>query len=190
MRKDFYIFRHGETDCNAAGRWQGRSINYPLNENGISQAKLLIEKLQPLGIEIIYSSPLRRALQTAQIAGNGIGVGVKILDTLTECALGEVEGMLKNDISAKYPDLWEVWYQETTLTDTRWPKGESKKEIQQRMLKAFETMLTYPEKTIGVASHSGSMRYFLLAFGYGPHRIPNTALFHIVYENGSWCLEE
>ena len=40
--------------------------------------------------------------------------------------------------------------------------------------------------TIGIASHSGSMRYFLLAFGYGPHKMPNTALFHLIYDNGDW----
>ncbi len=190
MRKDFYMFRHGETDYNVAGRWQGRGVDYPLNQNGVSQAEQLIEKLQGLGIEIIYSSPLKRALQTAQIAGSGIGAEVKILDDLAECALGVVEGMLKTEISVKYPELWQTWYEETDATDTRWPGGESKKEIQQRMFKAFETMLSYPENVIGVATHSGSMRYFLLAFDYGPHKIPNTALFHLVYEDGSWRLEE
>ena len=46
-----------------------------------------------------------------------------------------------------------------------------------------------PENIIGAASHSGSMRYFLLAFGYGPHKIPNTAVFHLVYDD-SWHLSE
>ena len=47
-----------------------------------------------------------------------------------------------------------------------------------------------PETIIGVASHGGAMRYFLYAFGYGPHKMPNTALFHLIYDNGDWSLEQ
>ena len=65
MRKDFYIFRHGETDENLAKRWQGSGVDAPLNVTGIHQAQVLAEKINNLGIEVIYSSPLKRAQQTS-----------------------------------------------------------------------------------------------------------------------------
>ena len=188
MRKDFYLFRHGETAYNAAGRWQGRSVDLPLDSSGVEQAASLAAKLQDKGLEVIYSSPLQRALQTAKIVAAPQNLAIRILPELTEGALGVCEGMLKSDIAAQYPALWQRWYKETTASDTRWPGGESKFEMQQRMFKGFEKMLTAPENIIGVASHSGSIRYFLLAFGYGPHKIPNTAVFHLFY-NGAWHLD-
>ena len=189
MRKDFYIFRHGETDCNREERWQGRGIDFPLNENGVAQAKALNSKLKDLGLEIIYSSPLKRAKQTAEIVAEKLGLKVCFLDELTEGCLGIVEGMKKEDIKQMDPERWEEWYGDNMIMSTRWPGGESKLEMQQRMFKGFEKMLKAPEKVIGVASHSGSMRYFFLAFGYGPHKMPNTALYHLLYEDGNWTLE-
>lgn len=190
MRKDFYIFRHGETDYNKQGRWQGQGVNLPLNETGVAQAKALATKLENLGVEIIYASPLKRALQTAQIAANYLHLEVKTLDDLSEGRLGICEGMYKQDIAKQFPDLWQEWYDDQMIMTSRWPGGESKLEMQQRMAKAFDTMLALPQKAIGVASHSGVMRYFLLKFGYGPHKLPNTALFHLIYDNGLWHLEQ
>lgn len=189
MHKDFYIFRHGETDYNKEGRWQGCGVNFPLNEAGMLQAEALAEKMQGIKLDVIYSSPLERALQTAQIVADRQKAEVKILPELTEGCLGKCEGMLKEEVAAKYPGIWQEWYGDNLVMSTRWPGGESKLEIQQRMFKGFDKMLAAPEKTIGVASHSGSMRYFLLAFGYGPHKMPNTSLFHLIYHDGGWTLE-
>ena len=189
MRKDFYLFRHGETAYNLEGRWQGRSVDLPLDATGLAQAETLAKNLVKTGLEVVYSSPLARARQTAQAVAAAAGVEVRILPELTEGDLGVCEGMFTTDIAAQYPELWHKWYDETTATDTRWPSGESKLEMQQRMFRGFEKMLSAPENIIGAASHSGSMRYFLLAFGYGPHKIPNTAVFHLVYD-GSWHLSE
>ena len=65
MRKDFYIFRHGQTDYNKEHRWQGCGIDVDLNEEGLGQAERLAQKLEPYGLEHIYSSNLQRALHTA-----------------------------------------------------------------------------------------------------------------------------
>ena len=68
MAKDFYIFRHGETELNRRRRWQGSGTDYDLTEDGVSQAEELSAKLAGKGIEVIYSSPLLRARHTAEIA--------------------------------------------------------------------------------------------------------------------------
>jgi probable phosphoglycerate mutase len=190
MHKDFYIFRHGETDENLAGRWQGNGVDFPLNATGVSQAEILAKKICDLGIEIIYSSPLKRAQQTANIVASKLNIDVKIMPEFTEGCLGVCEGMLKSDISLKYPDLWGKWYDDNIDMSVRWPGGESKQEMQDRMFKGITKLMNIPQSTIGIASHSGSMRYFLLAFGYGPHKMPNTALFHLIYDDGVWDLEE
>lgn len=190
MRKDFYLFRHGETDYNQQQRWQGQGINVDLNANGVAQANVLAQKLQDKKLEIIYSSPLKRAKQTAQIVAKSQNIPVKIIDDLTEGSVGDCEGVLRTDVEKKYPEIWNIWYGDNDIMDIRWPNGESKLEVQQRMIKAFDFMLTTKEKIIGVASHGAAMRYFLLKLGYGPHRMENTALFHLVYEDGIWSLAE
>ena len=96
----------------------------------------------------------------------------------------------REDVKTQYPDIWNEWYGENMNMDIRWPEGESKQEIQNRMFVAFEKMLKLESKVIGVASHSGAMRYFLLALGYGPHKMPNTALFHVIYEDGKWIFDD
>ncbi len=190
MRKDFYIFRHGETEYNRLQRWQGQGVDIDLNEAGIAQAKQLAVKLQDKGLQIIYSSPLKRALQTANIVANAKKLAVKTLPELTEGSVGDCEGQEREKIAQKYPEIWNIWYGDNNIMDIRWPNGESKQEIQNRMVSAFDKMLQIPETIIGVASHGAAIRYFLLKFGYGPHRITNTALFHLVYQDGDWQLAE
>ena len=62
-----YLVRHGQTDFNKEGRWQGRN-GLPLNETGISQALALHEKLKDVKFDLVFSSPQERAVQTAEIA--------------------------------------------------------------------------------------------------------------------------
>lgn len=190
MRKDFYIFRHGETDYNAQKRWQGQGIDIDLNKTGLKQAEDLAEKMQHLGLEIIYSSPLKRARQTAEFVAKKTNTQIKLLPELIEGSLGICEGMKADDAKNKYPETWNIWYGENNDMSIRWPEGESKQEIQDRMFRAFEKMLNTKENVIGVASHGGAIRYFLLAFGYGPHKMPNTALFHVIYDNKNWIFDK
>ena len=190
MRKDFYLFRHGETEYNRQRRWQGQGIDVYLNDNGVAQAQALAEKLRDKNIEIIYSSPLKRAFQTAQIVADLHNIPIKIIDDLTEGGVGECEGALREDVEKKYPEIWNIWYGDNDIMDIRWPGGESKLDVQQRMVRAFDFMLTTKEKIIGVASHGAAMRYFLLKFGYGPHKMENASLFHLIYEDGKWILAE
>lgn len=92
-----YIIRHGETDWNVEGRYAGR-MNIPLNKKGIEQARKLKEKFKNIKIDIVITSPLIRAIQTAdEIANNE-----KIIDyRIIERSNGELEGKLKSEITEK-----------------------------------------------------------------------------------------
>lgn len=187
MRKDFYIFRHGETDYNKEKRWQGCGIDTELNENGLKQAEVLAETLACKNLQIIYSSCLKRAIKTAEIVADKLNIKVKCINDLREGCFGEAEGMRKVEVAEKYPEIFELWYDdETDYMDVAFPGGETKNEMQQRMFAVFEKLLKSKEEIIGIASHGSSIRYFLLKFGFSLGRMPNTALFHLVYEDGNW----
>ncbi len=191
MRKDFYIFRHGETDYNKNKRWQGCGIDSPLNENGINQAKELAEKLLHKDIQIIYSSGLKRAIKTAEIVADELGVENKIITDLHEANLGQTEGMLKEEVAEKFSDIFSLWYDEDTDDwDICFPEGESKRQIFNRMYKVFESLLQTKESVIGIASHGAAIRYLLLGLGYRTGKMENCQMFHLVFEDNNWRLED
>ena len=88
-----YIVRHGQTDWNVEGRYQGRK-DIELNEVGINQAKQLKEKLSNIKFDIVFSSPLKRAYKTAQIITDH---PIIVDDRLIERSNGDLEGKLKSE---------------------------------------------------------------------------------------------
>ena len=191
MHKDFYIFRHGETDYNKEKRWQGCGIDAELNETGTKQAEQLIEKLAGKNLQIIYSSGLHRALKTAKIVAAELGVEVKIITDLHEANLGQAEGMFKADVAQKFPEVYAQWYDdEKDNLDITFPGGESKRQIFNRMYHVLESLLATKEHVIGIASHGAAIRYLLYGLGYRTGRMENCALFHVVYEDGQWSVTQ
>ena len=136
MRKDFYVFRHGETDLNKQKRWQGSGEDYDLNATGVAQAELAVNKLKEKKLEVIFSSPLKRALHTAEIVGKAVGAEVRVENDLRECFYGDAEGKLIADLEREYPDILNNWYNPQYL-DIRFPGGESKAEALNRVWRGW-----------------------------------------------------
>ena len=90
-----YIVRHGETDYNVEGRFAGR-LDIPLNNKGINQAYALHEKLKNIKFDLVISSPLSRALETAKIITNN---KIIIDNRIIERSNGELEGKLKSELT-------------------------------------------------------------------------------------------
>ena len=90
-----YIVRHGQTDWNLEGRVQGQA-DIPLNDTGINQAENLKEKLRSYDLDICYCSPLKRAVQTAEIAIDG-RMQIIFDDDLKERSYGDLEGIDTRD---------------------------------------------------------------------------------------------
>ncbi len=91
IRKPFYYIRHGQTDWNVEGRFQG-SKDIPLNETGISQAHAAKNLMRGLPITHIYSSTLQRARVTADIVNEELNLPITGMNALQECNFGVLEG--------------------------------------------------------------------------------------------------
>lgn len=187
--KVFYIFRHGETDFNREGRWQGAGHDPELNLAGVTQAHLLAETLRPLNLQIIYSSPLQRALQTAEIIGHELNIPIVVDNELIEGNFGINEGQYHKDIILT--EEYKTWRNlDAEYINFRFEGGESKYEIMRRMYGAISALLSTPQKIIGISSHSAAIRYLVLQFGIQMPRLENGALIRLSYEDDKWDVEE
>lgn len=172
------LVRHGETDWNVEGRYQGQA-DPPLNRKGVEQAERVARQLHPLGIELIYSSPLRRAWQTAQIIAEALHVPVYPEPRLMEINQGEWEGRLVTDIARTYPELFRRW--EETPWEVTLPGGENLREVQKRVYAAVDDIVArHPHQTVALVTHRLPIALLKIRYqGYDPKEvrkipIPNT----------------
>ncbi|KJZ91383.1 hypothetical protein ClosIBUN22A_CONTIG111g02317 [Clostridium sp. IBUN22A] len=101
------LIRHGETEWNILGKFQG-STDIPLSNEGIRQAFMLKERLKS-DFDYIFSSPLKRAYETAKILCDESGKQVSIAEEIREINFGEWEGLTVKGIAEKYPDIFNEW---------------------------------------------------------------------------------
>lgn len=149
------LIRHGQTDWNLEGRYQGQS-DVSLNENGFEQARSLIEKLKGKIFSAIYSSDLVRAQQTAEPIANMIGLTVQIEPRLREINQGKWEGVLVKDIRARYA---KIWSQRTVdPANVRPPGGETVGEVAVRVYAALDDIARlFPTESVLIVSHGLSI---------------------------------
>ncbi len=175
------LIRHGETDWNVEGRYQGQA-DPPLNERGRIQAHRLIDELRPLGIQVLYSSPLRRAWETAVILAQGLKVPLYLEPRLKEIHQGEWQGMLVEDIRRRYPDLFQRW--EQTPWDVRVPGGETLEEVQQRVYEAIDEIVKrHQGQTIGIVTHRLPMALLKVRYqGLDPQQVRQIPIGNTAWE--------
>jgi len=100
----FYFVRHGRTDWTMDNKVMGQ-IDIPLNENGIEQAHVIAQKIPNFDISHIFSSPLKRAMQTSEIIAKATSVPISTLDELKNAYAGIMEGQDKGD--GKWLENWK-----------------------------------------------------------------------------------
>lgn len=145
------LIRHGQTDWNAAGRYQGQS-DPPLNAQGLAQAHEAAEKLRGVGLEVLYSSPLARAYQTAGIIARALDIPLHTDPRLVEIDQGDWEGRLVTEIEQLYPDLLRRWRTEPWSTTP--PGGESLYRVQERVHEALDHILArHRGQCVGLVAH-------------------------------------
>lgn len=145
------LIRHGQTDWNVEGRWQGQA-DPPLNERGRAQARLTAEQLAQFEFAALYSSDLRRAFETAQIIGVAIGLPIIADARLREIHLGVWQGLLATDIQARYPDEFRRWH--ASPLAVRPPGGEDIAMLAARVIPAIgEITAQHPGQCIAIVAH-------------------------------------
>ena len=98
------LARHGETDWNRDGIWQGHS-DPPLNDLGRRQAAELAERLADVEIDALYSSDLRRAYETAEIVSRAKGLDITADPELREMDVGSWSGLTSEEIATRFPEM-------------------------------------------------------------------------------------
>ena len=152
-----WLVRHGETNWNLEGRYQG-TTDIPLNAKGRSQAKALGQVLAANGVpfQAVFSSPLSRARETAGIIARCLDLPVFVDKRLEEINLGEWEGELFIDIREKFPEI--VGERLTNAANTRTPGGESAVEVARRVVDAADLIAScHSEEEVILVGHGFSL---------------------------------
>jgi broad specificity phosphatase PhoE len=153
-----FLVRHGETDWNAAGRWQGQT-DIPLNARGREQAREVAGCLRAEGIRAIASSDLLRARATAELVAVELGLTVNHLDAaLRERRFGCFEGLTREEVAARFPEAWAGYLADPGPAP---PGGESREELVGRLLPAVASAAARLPGPILVVMHGGAMRALL-----------------------------
>ena len=152
---ELILIRHGETDWNIEGRYQGQS-NVPLNSSGLKQAEELAQELRHEAINAIFSSDLARARQTAQMLSQINGAPLFLDRRLREIHQGEWEGMLFDDIRTRYTKAFQERLRDPLQVAP--PGGETVGQLRERVLKAIEEIIAqYPHGSVAIVSHGLSL---------------------------------
>jgi alpha-ribazole phosphatase len=154
MGVKLFLIRHGQTEWNSQGRYQG-SQDTILTETGIKQAMLTKKYLSRVNFTNLYSSPKKRALQTANIIADGLNIKINIRENLKELNFGKWEGMTFENINTRYGKDYQDWLSDPfNNTPTG---GESFKVLLDRAEREIDKIVKEnPEgSNVGVITHGG-----------------------------------
>lgn len=208
LKKEFYLFRHGETDWNRIGRMQG-AADVPLNKTGILQAESLRAFFDNLVGELsreshfellpaIVSSPLGRARETARLAfrlEECLTTAIRTDARFAETHLGQAEGMTREELIKNFgTDAWNHWIGlEKESWHAKFPGSETKGEVRDRALAALSDLAKEDRRVWMIATHGGLLRRIL--HHYHPHEkmpidVENGSVFKFVFEKGVWSVDK
>ena len=156
---ELIFVRHGETQTNVAGTWQGWS-DPPLNSTGRAQAEATADRLAAESTQIgaLYTSPLRRALRTAQTIGEHLALEPRLVEQLKEIHFGDLEGITVKQMENEYPELYRRWQDKTDLS-FQWPGGERRGDFFGRAADACKHICQrHVIDTVVIVAHGGTIR--------------------------------
>jgi len=147
---EIILARHGETAWNVEEVFRGR-LDIELNETGIKQAELLAEYLGKRKIDAIYSSPLKRAVKTAEIIAGYHKLDVEITPGLIDFDCGEWHGLSRQEVKDKYKKLYALWVSHPDKV--KLPAGESLNEVRKRAMSVVDNVVAKYEGTVVLVAH-------------------------------------
>ena len=150
---EMILVRHGETEWNVSGRWQGHA-DAPLNSRGVAQAQCLGEHLEGETFSACYVSDLGRAVRTAEIVGAPSGLDFSLDARLRERDLGVLQGLTTDEMQERCPEVYQSFRNDGP--DYVLPEGESFRQFHERCVKAFEDFVSlHSGGRILVVTHGG-----------------------------------
>jgi alpha-ribazole phosphatase len=153
------LVRHGETDWNRDGRWQGHA-DAPLNERGRKQARELAGELAETPVAAVYASDLSRARETAEIIAAPHGSPVDVDPRLREVHVGDWSGLTMAEIEERYPEAVRRW--RTGAVDHAFEDGETYAAMGERVVAAVEEIAArHRGEEVVVVLHGGPIRALL-----------------------------
>lgn len=181
----FVFVRHGESVGNVEARWQGQS-DYVLTEKGRAQASALAQRWRVEGVKfnLILSSPLVRAKETAEIIASAVNAKVELDPILMERHIGEMEGLTAEEVRKKPQPPYVTPY------DPIGGQGEGDWALFLRAGRALHALVRRPPGSYLIVSHGGILNQLMNAIiGIAPHvdpsgvrfRFENTAFARVIY---------
>lgn len=157
----FILVRHGQTGWNKVERFRGRA-DLALDEVGKRQAAAVGQRLASVPVVAVYSSPLKRALMTAEILAQPLGLTPQTHDGLLDIDFGLWQGLSPEEAKTQNPELFTCWIERPH--EVQFPQGESLEDVRSRVVTAVEHLATEHEKeTVVLVSHVVVCRVLLLA---------------------------
>lgn len=164
------LIRHGEPWPETRGRCYGR-LGFGLSDVGRKQIQDKLHLIGPLSATALYASPVRRALESAAIAGVSLQLQPIVCPDLQEINFGKFEGLTYDEIEKLYPDEFRLWMERPA--EIKFPAGDSFAEVKSRVLRFKNLLLkTHHRETVIAVSHGGTNRIMLAdALGVQDHKI-------------------
>jgi broad specificity phosphatase PhoE len=151
---EILLARHGETDWNRESRFQGRA-DPPLNDLGRGQAAGLAETLAGEEVAAIYTSPLRRALETAEVVAQPHQLTPAAVEGLREVDVGSWEGLTRCEVEQRFPEEFHRWLD----YGQGWDDGETYEQMGRRVIAALEELAwKHNDERIIAITHGGPIR--------------------------------
>ena len=151
------LIRHGESTANAEGRWQGHA-DFSLSERGRRESERLAERLAAWPIDALYTSPLRRARETAETVAARLGLALVEQAALMEFDAGEMSGLTREEVLERFPEYVEA--RRAGRTDVLVPGMESPDGFRRRVQSALEEIIAaHPQGTVAVVTHGGPIGF-------------------------------
>ena len=147
----FILVRHGQTEWNKFERFRGR-VDIDLDDTGLKQADAAAEKIARLEVKTIYSSPLKRAMTTAQIIAHPLGLEVQPLEEINDMDFGQWHGLSISEVREQYPELFALWRLHPERLEI--PEGETLEQVRSRVAACIDELAAkHDGEIVALVSH-------------------------------------
>ncbi len=172
----FWLIRHGEPVHAIRGRCYG-ALDIELSAEGRDQMERIAAHLKAEPMDVIYTSPKLRALESARILASCQQCGWREEPGLQEIDFGDFEGLTYDEIAARDPALYRRWME--SPSEVQFPNGESFIDVQKRVLRTFDAIReTHQGQTVALVTHAGVIRV-LIAWAL---QMPDAYLFRLAQD--------